>query len=215
MLSLAAAVAVSPLPLIAVLAILLGRSARRAGVALLAGWATGIAAVVSVAGIVAEAMPDEVDDGRPLQATVQLTLAAVAFALAVVSWLRRPRAGAAPRLPRWLQAVDRLSFPAAFAVGFLLIPLSPKNLVLTITAGLELASADLDLGQAVAAVAVFTVIAASPVLLPVAAYLLWTVRLHRRLEVLRLWLIRHNAVITTVLLTLVGVWLTANGLSNL
>ncbi|WP_345802893.1 GAP family protein [Microbacterium sp. AZCO] len=214
--SLALGVAASPVPIIAVLALLLGRRARTAGVALLVGWAASIAIVVSVVTLIADRLPaDALQGPRPVQGVIQLVLAASAVVLAIVSWVRQPRRGAAPRLPAWIKAVDSMSFPVACLAGVVLIPLSPKNLLLTASAGIELGAAELSPTETVIAIAVFTIVATSTVLIPVAAYLIAGTRLHRLLEVLRLWLIRRNSVITTILLLLLAVWLAANGIAIL
>jgi hypothetical protein len=213
-LSLAVGVAASPLPVIAAIAFLLGLRARATAVALLAGWAASIAAVVSVVEVIADGLPSAALTGpRPVQGAIQLALATLAVVLAIASWTRRPRPGDSPRLPAWLNAVDGMRLPVAFAVGAVLVPLSPKNLLLTASAGVQLGAAPLTTGETVAAIAVFTLVAASTVLLPVAAYLVWTTRLDRVLEVVRSWLIRHNAVITTTLLAVLAVWLTVNAVA--
>lgn len=214
--SIALGVAASPVPIIAVLAVLLGRRARTTAAALLLGWTASIAIVISTVTLIADRIPaDALNGARPVQGAIQLVLAAIALVLAIVSWMRRPRQGQAPPLPAWLAAVDRMPSPVAFLIGVLLIPLSPKNLLLTASAGLELGAAELTAAQTVSAIVLFTIVATSTVLLPVASYLIATTSLHGVLDVVRRWLIRHNAVITTILLLLLAGWLAASGIAIL
>jgi predicted tellurium resistance membrane protein TerC len=66
----------------------------------------------------------------------------------------------------------------------------------------------------VVVVAVFTVIAASTVLVPVVGYLIAADRLRGPLDALRGWLARENAVIMAVLLLVIGVSMLGKGIGS-
>jgi Sap-like sulfolipid-1-addressing protein len=67
----------------------------------------------------------------------------------------------------------------------------------------------------VVAVAVFTVIAASTVAIPVIGYLSARSRMTKPLQSLRHWLIQNNATIMAVLLLVIGVVLLGKGIAGL
>ena len=75
--------------------------------------------------------------------------------------------------------------------------------------------ASLTLGQTIAVIAVFTVIAASTVLGPVIAYLAASAKMSEPLERLREWLVDNNAVIMAVLLLVIGVSVVGKGIASL
>ena len=64
-------------------------------------------------------------------------------------------------------------------------------------------------------IAVFAVVAASTVLVPVVAYVIAAERLRVPLETFRLWLIRRNSAILTGVFTVVGLIAIGQGLSSL
>jgi Sap, sulfolipid-1-addressing protein len=66
-----------------------------------------------------------------------------------------------------MTAIDTMTPAKALVLGSLLAAVNPKNLLLAASAGLEVGGAGLTLGQEIAVIAVFTVIAASTVLGPV------------------------------------------------
>ena len=68
-------------------------------------------------------------------------------------------------------------------------------------------------GSIVIVIAVFTVVAASTVLVPVVGYLIAAEKLRGPLDGLRVWLARENAVIMTVLLLVIGVSLIGKGIA--
>ncbi len=65
-----------------------------------------------------------------------------------------------------------------------------------------------------AAVAVFTVIAASTVAVPVVAHLLTSARMATPLETLRAWLVHNNSTVMAVLLLVIGVVLIGEGIGS-
>jgi threonine/homoserine/homoserine lactone efflux protein len=207
-------IAISPIPVIAAILMLLSPKARVTSVGFLLGWLTGIVLAVTVFVLLSSVLPDTGDDGsQPVKAVIQLVLGALLLLLAVRQWRGRPKAGEEPALPKWMQAIDRIRFATAFGLGFLLSAINPKNLLMAAAAGVAVGSAALATGEVVVVIAVFTVIAASTVLVPVVAYLIASARLRGPLDALRTWLAKENAVIMAVLLLVIGVSLIGKGIA--
>ncbi len=101
---------------------------------------------------------------------------------------RRPRprraaeAGGGRGTTRWMSAMDTFTGTKAAALGFLLSAVNPKNLLMCVAAGVAIGSGGLSSGDKAAAVAVFTVLAASTVAVPVLAYAVARRRLHGPLD---------------------------------
>jgi threonine/homoserine/homoserine lactone efflux protein len=207
-------IAISPIPVIAAILMLLSPKARVTSVGFLLGWLTGIVVAVTVFVLLSSVLPETGDDSsQPVKAVIQLVLGALLLLLAVRQWRGRPKPGEEPALPKWMEAIDRITFATAFGLGFLLSAINPKNLLMAAAAGVAIGAASLGTGDVIVVVAVFTVIAASTVLIPVVAYLIASERLRAPLNALRAWLARENAVIMAVLLLVIGVSLIGKGIA--
>lgn len=214
-LPLALGVAISPIPVIAAILMLLSPKARVTSAGFLLGWVLGIVVAVTVFTLLSSALPDaDADASKPIQGVIQLLLGALLLLLAVRQWRGRPKAGEEPTMPKWMQAIDKVSFPVALGLGFLLSAVNPKNLLLAASAGVDIGSAGLDTGSTALVIAIFTLIAASTVLVPVVGYLIAADRLRGPLDALRVWLGRENAVIMSVLLLVIGVSLIGKGIGS-
>jgi threonine/homoserine/homoserine lactone efflux protein len=214
-LPLAIGVAISPIPIIAAILMLLSPKARVTGTGFLVGWVLGIAIAATVFTLLASVLPDE-DPGasQPIKGVIQLLLGAGLLLLAARQWRGRPRAGKQPAMPKWMQAIDRITFFPAVGLGFALAAINPKNLLLAAAAGIAIGSAALGVGEVVGVIAIFVVLAASTVLIPVVGYLVAADRLRGALDRLREWLARENAVIMAILLLVLGVSLIGKGIGS-
>lgn len=213
-LPLALGVAVSPIPIIAAILMLLSPRARVTSVGFLLGWVLGIVVAVTVFTLLSSVLPDGDDASKPVQGVIQLILGAGLLLLALRQWRGRPHGGEEPAMPKWMQAIDKVTFPVAFGLGFLLSAINPKNLLMAAGAGVDIGSAGLETGEIVLVIAVFTVVAASTVLVPVVGYLIAADRLRATLDALRVWLAKENAVIMAVLLLVIGVSLIGKGIGS-
>ena len=210
----AVGIAVSPIPIAAVILMLFSGRARSNSVSFMVAWLAGIAVVTAVV----IAIPGlETDDSAPSTTTgwVKLVLGVLLLAVGVRQWGARPGPDDEPVVPGWMARIDDLSPGAAFGLGFLLSALNPKNLLLAAAAGATLGSLPLSTGEMVGAVAVFTVIAALSVAVPVVAYLIAGSRLDPTLDRTKAWLIANNTAVMAVLLLVFGVSLLGDALQIL
>lgn len=211
----AMAVAISPIPIIAVVLTLLSPKAKAASVGLLAGWVTGIMVTVALFILVSEMLPEGRSDGwMPVLGTIKIALGAAFLFMAIRQWRSRPKKGMDVTLPTWMQAIDKAGVMSAAVIGFLLSAVNPVNLLMLVSAGLTIGSSELSGGSLAIVMAVFVAIAASTMVIPVVGYLLAARKLARPLELLRGWLARYNAVIIALLLLVVGVYMIFQGLAD-
>jgi threonine/homoserine/homoserine lactone efflux protein len=209
------AVAISPIPIIAVVLTLLSPKAKSASVGLLAGWVAGIIVTVTLFILISEILPEDRSDGwMPVLGTIKIALGAVFLFMAIRQWRSRPKKGMEVTLPAWMQAIDKAGVVSAAVIGFLLSAVNPVNLLMLVSAGLTIGSSELRGGSLAIVVAVFVAIAASTMVIPVVGYLLAARKLARPLELLRGWLARYNAVIVALLLLVVGVYMIVQGLAD-
>lgn len=204
-LTLALGVAISPVPIIAAILMLLSPAAARTGAAFLLGWLVGIAAAVTVATLLGDALPAGGEDGaRPAVAVVQLLLGVGLVLLSVKQWRSRPTGEEEPALPAWMAGIDTITPVKAFGLGVVLAAVNPKNLLLAIGAGVTVAQAELG-SSAVVVLVLWVLLAASTVLVPVVTALVAPARVAGPLDRLRTWLAANNATVMSVLLLVIGV----------
>jgi hypothetical protein len=196
---------------------LLSPNARSTGPGFLIGWAFGITVPVVVFVLIGGVLPpsQEADGPDVVRAIVQFVLAALLLLLAVKQWRGRPAPGAEPVLPKWMSAIDSFTFGRALGLGVVLSLPRPKNLIMAASAGMIIGGAGLPVASAAISMGVFILCAISTVLVPVVAHLIAADRLRRPFEAFHEWLARENAVITTVLLLVIGVLLLGKAIGSL
>jgi hypothetical protein len=215
-LTFAVAVAISPVPIIAVILMLFSQRARVNGPAFLLGWVAALTAVSTVVYVLAH-------DGNVATSTTaadsvswgKIALGLLLLALARRNWRKRPAAGAEPEMPKWMAQVDTLSPGKALGLGVLLAGVNPKNLILTAGSAAGLAQLGLSTTDVVVAIAVFVVIGSLTIAGPVVYSLVGGERAKATLDSSKEWLVAHNAAVMAVLLLVFGVDLIAKGLPQL
>jgi threonine/homoserine/homoserine lactone efflux protein len=168
-LPLAVGVAISPLPVMAVILILFTPKARSNGPAFVAGWVLGLA-VGDAAVTLIIASPQDFNESGPTKAAsvIHLALGALLVVLGARRWRTRPAPGELPIPPKWMTRIATLSALQALGLAALLAGLNPKNLVLTISAAVAVAQNELPAAETVAVMAIYIVIASLIVAAPVA-----------------------------------------------
>jgi threonine/homoserine/homoserine lactone efflux protein len=216
LLPLAIGVAISPVPMIAVILMLLAPRAGGTSVGFLVGWVLGIV-VVTVVALLLAGTADLGSSSEPsaLASWIKLALGAALLLLGIHQLRSGPAPGEEAALPKWMSAIETFTPAKATGLGFLLSALNPKNLAMCLAAGVTIAAGGLADGETVLAVAIFVVLAASTVAVPVVAYLIASARMAGPLQRLKVWLQQHNAAIMGILLLVLGTVLVGKGLGGL
>jgi threonine/homoserine/homoserine lactone efflux protein len=207
LLPLALGVAISPIPIIAVILMLFSQRARANSAMFLLGWIVGVAGGMVVLLIVANTQDLSQSNGQPDDSvsTIKLVLGLLLIAAAHRQWRNRPKEGETPELPKYLQAIDTLSPVKALGLGVILSAVNPKNLMMIIAGALVISQADLSDSDTIIAVLVFVLIAISTVAVPVILYNVMGTRARPMLDSMRSWLAANNATVMAVLLLVIGV----------
>ena len=208
-------VALSPMPIIAVILMLTTKGGRTNGLAFIAGWFAALIVFMFAGPLLASTIGKGV--GHPSRFAALLN---VAFGLALLylawrNWKSRPAPGAVVQKPKWLEALDAFSPPKALGLGALLAIVNVKNLPLALSAVAEMSAADLETLQVLIASAVFAVIGSLGVLLPVLVYILGGDKATKTLAGWEKWLSDNNATIMFLLFLVLGVKALGNGLGKL
>lgn len=214
-LPIAVGVLISPMPIVAVVLMLVSRKAKANGFSFLLGWIVGIAALGSVVLLVAGAATPDAAGPPAWASVVKIVLGVLLLLLAFGQWRGRPREGASPQTPRWMSAIDAFTPVKAFGLAVLLGAVNPKNLLLVVSGAAAIAAATSQTSEQLGALAVFVVVASLGVAAPVVIYLAMGSRAATLLDALKVWMIQNNAVIMAVLLLVLGAKMIGDGITAL
>ena len=198
-LPLAIGVALSPVPIIAVVLMLTTPRARANGPAFVLGWLLGLGVVGGL--VLALAGPGGAsEDGQPAAwvSWLKLLLGLLLLLVAVRQFRGRPHEGEEAPLPKSMGAIDRFTPPQALGGG-----------------AAAIAQTGIAGGQQAIAYAVFAVVGTLGVGTPVGIYFAMGKRSAEVLGRLKDWMAHNNAVIMAVLCLVIGVKLVGDALGGL
>jgi threonine/homoserine/homoserine lactone efflux protein len=213
-LPLAVGIAISPIPIVAVILLLLSPRAKTTSVGFMIGWLVGIIVAVVAFTLLSSVIPQNTGASSPIRGVIKIILGLLLLFLALRQWRSRPAEGQQPTMPKWMSAIDSMTAGKAFGLGFLLSAVNPKNLLMAISAGVIIGGAGLAFGQTAIAIIIFVLLAACTVIIPVIGYLIASARLARPLDRLREWLVDNNAAIMAVVLLVIGVAVIGKGIAE-
>jgi threonine/homoserine/homoserine lactone efflux protein len=208
------AVALSPIPIVAIVLVLGSPHARSAGPAFALGWIAGLVAV-SVIVVVVLGTGNDPDTDDPGISWLKVALGILFLAMAAGQWRKRPKDGQEPEEPKWMATIDTVAPSRAAVLGAALSGANPKNLALTLAAAATIAEAGLDGADKAIAIAVFVALGSVTVGGAVLCYLVDADRAARPLEAIKRFMSENNAVIMMVVLLLLGAKLLGDGLAVL
>ena len=215
-LPLAVGIALSPIPIIAVVLMLTSQKARVNGPAFLLGWLIGLGIVGAV--VLAIAGPGGASkSGSPATwvSWLKIALGVLLLLVAARQFRSRPRGGEQPHMPTWMATIDKTSPLAALGLAAALSGANPKNLLLAVAGAAAIAQTGIPGGQQALAYLVFALIASLGVATPVGIYFVMGTRSGKLLAGLKDWMGEHNAVIMTVLCLIIAAKLIGDAISAL
>jgi threonine/homoserine/homoserine lactone efflux protein len=211
----AVGVALSPVPIVAVILMLGTPKARANGPAFALGWVVGLAVVSVVVLLVAGGADDPGSDTSDVVDVVKVLLGVLLLLVALKQWRSRPGEGEEPQLPRWMSAIDGFTAGRSLGLGAALSGLNPKNLALALAAAAGIAQAGMSGGGDAVAVLVFVALGSLTVAGPVVAYLVAGEKVRHPLEQAEQFMADNNAVIMAVVCLILAAKLVGNGIAGL
>ena len=215
-LPLAIGIAISPLPIIAVILMLTTPKARTNGPAFLAGWLLGLVVVAGVVLVVTDAAGAASSSDRSrLVSAIVLALGLVLLVLAWRQYKGRPEPGEEAPAPKWMKALDGFTATRSLSVGALFSGVKPKNLILTAAAAASIAQSGIAGPQQVVVLLVLLLVGSVGIIVPVAVYFAMGDRAEPLLDGWKTWLSANNATVMIVLFLVFGVVLIGKGIGGL
>lgn len=203
---LAVGMALSPLPIVAIVAIVLAPRGRVAAPVFTATFTLVSLALVVVGALTsigvssASATPDK--RVVSLVLSVLLTLSFAAFA--ALSWRSRPRGDRSAVAPKWLAAIDGITPGRAVGLGLAMALVNTKNVPLALKGGALIGEAHLPLAAAVGMCIALAIAGSLLLILPALVELGGSTRVRDALRGLKSQLIEHNAAMMTVLFAILA-----------
>ncbi|HTH84792.1 GAP family protein [Mycobacterium sp.] len=208
---LALVVALSPLSIIPAVLVLHTPHPRPAGLAFLAGWLIGLAALtivfVEISGLFG-------DLGTPpgWASWLRIVIGAALIVFGVYRWLTRKRSA---HTPAWMQRLGKLTPARAGLAALALTVVNPKVLFICAAAGLAIGTAGLGSAHIWIAVIWYVAVAASTVAIPILAYAVSGDRLDGALQRLKEWMEEQHATLVAAILIVIGLLVLYKGIHGL
>ena len=213
LLPLAVVIAISPVPILAVIMMLLTDRERANPLAFLAGWICIL--TVLVTGAILSGADSVSTTPSKTVAVVFVVVAVGLIALAIHEWRRRPRKGEPQRIEPWTKFLHTVTPPRAFALGVGLVIVAVKDLLSALQAGALIHDASFSLGQQLVAVIFFVLVSSLLIIIPIAVAAAFGERAVPTLHRWRQWLERHGRLVLACLFSLIALLLLLQGLSVL
>lgn len=212
---LALGVAISPLPVVGILVLLLTKGARVNSLVMLACWVVGNMLTLGVAVLFAGRIPQpRHGTDMPAEWLFALAIGLALIAMAAISWFGRKDKPGGGEPPAWLSRVDDLTPWGGAVIAFSNATTSPKNLALTLTAGVAIARTASPVPIITSGV-YYVAVASTLMVIPVVFYFVGG---ERSVAVLTRWKSRitaHASAFIEIVLLVIGIAMTVRGLMNL
>jgi len=213
----AAAVAVSPLPIVAIILLLATPRGRLNGLLFTLAFVMGLAAVGTIMLVIGGHGGASTPDHHPATwvGGLKLGLGVLLVLFGARLWQRRPRDPAQAHKPKWMAAIDRFTPPKILGLGLVFSAANLKNAALTIAAGASISSAGIPVAQQIATLVIFVIIGSLGLLTPLVVYLIMGEQAKHILGNWRDWAVQHNVAVLAVVFFVLGLKLVGDAISIL
>ena len=205
-------IALSPITIIPAVLVLQAPRPRPAGLAFLAGWVLGLAALTALS-VGASGLLGGLDKSPPRWASwLRVVLGSALILYGDYQWLTRR---SHTESPAWMRSFATITPRRAALTAAALVVIRPDVLLICVPAGLAIGGSGLDLPLVWMAAVIFVAVAASTVAIPILAYAAAGHRLDDPLARLKDWMDRNNAALMAALFVVIGLLVLYHGIHAL
>jgi len=215
-LPLALGVALSSIPIVVMVLILLSPRGRLSSITYLIGAVVGLLGLTTLFSAIATLLPPAPPSEKsPLIGTIEVLIGVALLGLAFIRWRRSRHAehDIANQTPKWMTKVTALGPIPSFGLGFVLM-LRPKNLLFTIAAGVAIGASGASIAESAVAIAIFVVLGISTLAAPIIFAVADPNRMRKPLEETRIWIERNSSAVTTIVVLVLGTVVIGSGLAH-
>lgn len=198
------AVSLSPLPIAALIFLLLSNRPKSNSLGFLAGWFLALVANITIFVLLfgASGVPA---GGDPLGVKIfHLVLGGLLILIGLNEWKGRPKKGQKPKVPKWMEAVANFNPFKSFLIAASLVTINAKNTVLDVAVGDMISKSTESMEGKITAIIIFSFVASLSILLPVIAFFILGNRLKKTLNSVNGFFVQNSNVILAVLFLLLG-----------
>ena len=205
-------VALSPLAIVALVVMLVSADGARPAWVFASAWVLSLALACALVLLLADGA-DASADGGPATwvSVVKIVLGILLIGFGVRRWRGRERDAE----PGWMRQLDGVTATRAAGFAVLFTVVKPKNLLLTIGAGVAVAQTGASPVGQVLAVGMFVLLGSAGLIVPLAIHVLMPTRGRALLVELRDWMVRENAAVIAVLSLVIAAKLLGDALISL
>nr|WP_243844806.1 GAP family protein [Microbacterium sp. Be9] len=223
-------VVLSPLAIMALVAVLLSRNARMNGITYLIGWFLGLGGLMTLCLWLFPLLAVHELGEPPLWVPIVRVLLGL-FLIGSAVWVYRkgrahiaqmaaassPRevVAASPQLPGWLHSVESFRPGRTLLLGLGLFVLNPVDASCAILAALDISLSDVDRSSGLWVAVVFVVIGTLPIALPVLYVVVRGADAQPLLDRVRTWIAGNTHVLNAALLLVIGALQLEKGIAAL
>lgn len=199
------AVALSPLPIAALIFLLLSNKPKSNSLGFLLGWFIALVVNVFIFAFLLGASGVK-QGGDPIGVRIfHVILGVLLILIAFNEWKGRPKKGQKPKVPKWMQEVANFNPFKSFMIAAALVTINAKNTVLDVAVGAIISHEASSINNAIFAIIFFSFVASISILLPVLAFLMFGNRLKKPLNSVNGFFVKNSNVILCVLFLILGV----------
>ncbi|MGN6030274.1 MAG: GAP family protein [Thermomicrobiales bacterium] len=215
LLPLAMAIALGPIPIIAIALMLKTPEPGRTSAGFAVGWVAGMAVLAVVLTALAAQVPEgDAEHPRHWIAVVQLVLGLLLILLAAKKIATRPAGDAEAEMPAFLGKLAQTPPGRSPLVGFAAAAVNPKHVAFVLPIGTLVVDYGLSRGQVGTALGIFTLLASVTVIAPAIAWWIAPERVGRIVDTAFTWMVRNMNVVSAGVLLLIGVNVIGKGIAN-
>jgi Sap, sulfolipid-1-addressing protein len=205
-------IALSPITVIPAVLVLQAPRPRPSGLAFLAGWLLGLAALTAIS-VAASGLLGGLHKSPPTWASwLRVVLGSALIVFGVYRWLTRRSHSESPA---WMRSFATITPARAGITGAVLVVIRPDVLLICVPAGLAIGAGGLGVAGDWIAAGFFVAIAASSVAIPILAYAAAGHRLDAAMGRLKDWMDKNNAALMAGILIVIGLMVLYNGIHAL
>lgn len=198
------AVALSPLPIAALIFLLLSNKPKSNSLGFLAGWFLALIVNITIFAMLfgASGVPA---GGDPIGVKIfHFILGLILVVFGINEWKGRPKKGKKPKVPKWMETIANFNPLKSFLIAASLVTINAKNTVLDVAVGDLISKSGGSLDQKVIAIIIFSFIASLSILIPVIAFIILGDKLKGTLHKVNGFFVKNSNVILAILFLLLG-----------
>ncbi len=209
-------IALNPLVIVLVILLVLSRRSRVNSFVFLLGWFFTLLLVGWLVIFLAEAGHISASAERTTTMSILKLLFGLLFLiLAAYYWKKRPAPGKPAEIHSWMDSIEKFTGRRSLTTGIVIAGANPKNIGITIAAGLEVVLAELPSPQPWIVMGIFALICSLAILAIIIYRLIAGLSAEKTLNVWKSWLEVHNSTVLMVVLLILGVKWVADALMSL